>query len=206
MEKIDLNQVNYRMGFELAKAEAELGKDWSIRPCSPIKLTPGRNYTAKGDAQLLYHGYDVASIVNVLFQSGDSKGITGWTPVERDGVAELYFSVGSDVDGGWYPGMTSLSCLEDLSGGELKRVGAYKQLNIPGKMFLDTLNGNSDFDFPRFGFVFNEAKKLGHTNAVGFLPSLEAELKSRKINYQIGSFVFFANDCLYLDMLRKRFG
>jgi hypothetical protein len=206
MSDIDFNLANYRVGYELAKAEKELGKDWSIRPCSPLKLTPGKNYTAKGDALLFHNGNDVATLVNILFQPRDNTGINDWVPFEKEGTAEFYVGLGSDVDGEWHSGLTSLPCLEDPSKGELKSLSQYKTLNVPGKMFLSKINGDSDFPFSRFGFSFDLAKGRGSTQVVGFHPDLRMVAKPRHVNYQIGSFAFFANDCLYLDKLREKFG
>lgn len=206
METIDLDLVNYRVGYELAKAESELGKDWSIGLWSPLKLTPGKNYTAKGEAQLLHNGDDVATLVNILFQPRDNTGIQDWVPFEREGTAEFYVGLGSDVDGEWHSGLTSLSCLEDSSKGELKSFSQYKTLNVPGKMFLSKIKGESDFDFSRFGFSFDLVKGRGSTQVVGFHPDLRMVAKPQYVNYQVGSFAFFANDCLYLDKLRAKFG
>lgn len=204
MERLNLDLANYRAGYELAKVEAELGKDWSIKLFSPLKLTPGKNYTAKADAQLLHRGHDVANIVSVLFKPGDSTGIKKWVPCLREGAAEFYIGLGSGGDLQWNSGLTSLVCFEELLDGTSSR---FKHLATSEKMFLNELK-ERDSDFvSRFGTIFDYpmAEKDGFSYVAGFTSALKKDIVAQEahVDYQIGSFVYFANQGLHLDYFRK---
>lgn len=139
-----------------------------------------------------------------MFKPGDSTGIKKWVPCLREGAAEFYISLGSGDALQWNSGLTSLVCFEELLD---KTSSRFKHLTTSEKMFLNELKEeNSDF-VSRFGTIFDYpmAEKDGFSYVAGFTSDLEGDAVAQgtPIDYQVGSFVYFANQGLHLDKFRE---
>jgi hypothetical protein len=203
MTTIDYQQANRQLGEELSKACGELGVQWSISGSPEFREFPGKNYTAKAEAELAYQASEEQrkrKLTAVLFRPRDHTGNEGMQPRKKEGEAELVISIGSSVDGIWIPKLTCLELGERLEGGGL---GIYKQVTSSEEVYMGGLKFGADITRPRrFDLTYDKIRGFGDCHLTHFNPAL-SRIASRDIDYQIAAFVGFQEQCEELGTLRE---
>ncbi|MFA4960426.1 MAG: hypothetical protein WC548_02070 [Candidatus Pacearchaeota archaeon] len=212
MEEIDYEQASRRVVERFNNLSRELDYLWSIASLGIFQETPEKGYTARMDFRLFCskRTQGAGEAVAILFSPDDATGNNDdyviseidskWTPRKKVGEAELYVAIGSNVDGEWFPGLTSL---EAVSIGENPIIThGYKRLTLSQQEYLRRLErGDKSLPHRRFDFTFDNSINFGNPHAIGFRNFPQG---SPIIEYQIGVFVPFKEQYDELDFLRKK--
>jgi hypothetical protein len=208
MARLNLNQANERTQEEFAVISRELGPDWEIGHYMPLKETPDKLYTAKGGAFMFHNTVSAGRLTTILFQPGDNTGNQSWVPRQKEGEAELYISIGSSVDGGWFPGLTHLVALDSPYKSEEmmpQEMFAYKELTTPFREYLERLGGYHWERLPRrLDFTHDKERSYGNPHVIGFSEATDIGARPHMIDYQIGAFINFPEPCEELEHLREK--
>ncbi len=205
--KQQIGKANSRIVTELGNIARDLGSGWSIGDFKGLNLDPTKNYAAKGSAQFVYHGVPVSNLVAVMFGIDDNTGAEKWVPRKKEGEAEFYAALGSDVGGEWFSGLTLLTCAIGNSESPLGEGDAFRILTTSRDDYLAALDyRKSGNDLRRYDFTFDRSVPFGDPHVMGFSPEVAQITPNKRINYQIGAFALFSQPSDALNELRERFG
>ena len=205
MAEINYKKVSKQFLEELYRVKGELGVDWELNTDNfqGFQKMPEKSYTARAEVNMVYNrkerGRNPKKVTGILFQSGNTTG-DGFVPRKKDGEAELYISIGSNVNGLWMPRLTCLDAITINEGGE--RLRCYKHLTSSPLEYSEGIDFGTNVVCPkRFDFTFDRADGYGDPHFIAFNLTTRLSLPF-DIDYQIGAFVSFQEPCEELDILK----